>query len=151
MQGEQDKLRNSIQEDWYVTVNSMVLLKKERLWQHLNTVRILSPARLTLIGHMDKVCEYGAVKVTGELPSMCCSNKQVLPDNIPAPPTYLHQLIEGKTDDSKHFLENIRNYNCAFQMTSFGSKEQHLPARMESIFHSPRSHLSPNRKPVWPQ
>ncbi|CAE1310394.1 unnamed protein product [Acanthosepion pharaonis] len=36
---------------------------------------------------------------------------------LPAP---LKALLEGSSPDSKHFLAKIRQYNCAFQMTSFG-------------------------------
>ncbi|GFQ82929.1 hypothetical protein TNCT_281631 [Trichonephila clavata] len=34
-------------------------------------------------------------------------------------------LLCGEYDQSQHFLNNIRRYNSAFQMTSFGVKEVH--------------------------
>jgi hypothetical protein len=79
------------------------------------------------IGCMDQICVCGALKFADEVPSMCCSNHNVLLDPFPSPPRYLQLLFDEETQNSKHFLENIRNYNCAFQMTSFGCNETRLP------------------------
>ena len=38
-------------------------------------------------------------------------------------PTVLQHLYEGVDSNGKHFLANIRKYNSAFQMTSFGCNE----------------------------
>ena len=81
----------------------------------------------TGIGEMDKVCLCGAHKFGGETSSMCCSAQQVSLDFFPPLPDYLAQLYYSDTPDSRHFLANIRKYNCAFQMTSFGCDEVHLP------------------------
>ncbi|EFN61253.1 Uncharacterized ATP-dependent helicase YHR031C, partial [Camponotus floridanus] len=36
-------------------------------------------------------------------------------------PEPLNSLLSGQEPLSKHFLQNIQNYNCVFQMTSFGA------------------------------
>ena len=58
---------------------------------------------------------------------MCCSNQKVSLDFFPPLPEYLAHLYEPDRPGSQHFLSNIRKYNCAFQMTSFGCTEVHLP------------------------
>ena len=76
---------------------------------------------------MDKVCLCGAHKFDGETPSMCCSAQQVCLDFFPPLQDYLAQLYYSDTPDSRHFLPSKWKYNCAFQMTSFGCNEVHLP------------------------
>ena len=75
-----------------------------------------------VIGKMDTICEYcHARKFKGETAGMCCSSGKV---NLPAlnvPPPQLLAYMTGKVPDSNHFLQNIRRYNCCFQMTSFGA------------------------------
>ena len=44
-------------------------------------------------------------------------------DAFPQPQPFLQHLYKGIDSDGKHFLSNIRKYNCAFQMTSFGCHE----------------------------
>jgi len=46
---------------------------------------------------------------------------------FPRPQPFLEHLYEGIDSDSKHFLANIRKYNSAFQMTSFGCNEIRMP------------------------
>ena len=46
---------------------------------------------------------------------------------FPQPQPFLQHLYEGIDSDSKHFLANIRKYNSAFQMTSFGCNEMTMP------------------------
>ncbi|CAE1330928.1 unnamed protein product [Acanthosepion pharaonis] len=73
------------------------------------------------IGYTSVVCGHcNAKKCTGESADLCCSDGKVqLPpfQELPAP---LKALLEGSSPDSKHFLAKIRQYNCFFQMTSFG-------------------------------
>ena len=60
----------------------------------------------------------------GEAPGMYCSNGKVnlpLISNIPEP---LKSLLLLENHDSKQFVNNIRKYNFAFQMTSFGCTER---------------------------
>lgn len=75
-----------------------------------------------VIGKMDTICEYcHARKFKGETAGICCSSGKV---NLPAldvPPPQLLAYMTGETPDSNHFLQNIRRYNCCFQMTSFGA------------------------------
>lgn len=39
----------------------------------------------------------------------------------PEPPRLLKDLVKGKTSQSTHFLQHIRKYNSAFQMTYFAA------------------------------
>ena len=51
---------------------------------------------------------------------MCCKNGRVSLPPLRTLPDCLAELLDGATEDSRHFLENIRRYNNAFSMTSFG-------------------------------
>lgn len=76
------------------------------------------------IGCMNSVCQYcGALKWENEAPSMCCSLGKVHFHQMPELPKFLHELMQGSSPLSKKYLENIRLYNCAFQMTSFGANQ----------------------------
>ena len=70
------------------------------------------------LGEMQQVCVCGAIRFSGEPTSICCANGQVQLQQFHPPPEYLQQLYDEHHPHSKHFLENIRKYNCAFQMTS---------------------------------
>ena len=75
------------------------------------------------IGAMTHNCtQCTAMKWPGETKGMCCCDGKV---NIPLlnePLDPLRSLFSGETPESRHFLENIRKYNNAFQMTSFGAE-----------------------------
>lgn len=74
------------------------------------------------IGKMDKVCLHcGAMKFKSETPGMCCASGKVKLPPLRPPPEPLLSLLSGDSSESKHFLKNIRKYNSAFQMTSFGA------------------------------
>ena len=42
---------------------------------------------------------------------------------FPKPPRQIERLFKGESPESAHFLKHIRQYNSAFQMTSFGCNE----------------------------
>ena len=65
----------------------------------------------------------GALKFEKETDSLCCSKGKVQLDVFPQPQPFLQHLYEGVDSNGKHFLANIRKYNSAFQMTSFGCNE----------------------------
>eukprot|EP00117_Sycon_ciliatum_P001582 scpid19015/ scgid7183/ len=72
-----------------------------------------------------------------------------LPDYA-EPPQPLKNLLSGlSTQESKHFLQSIRKYNSAFQMTSFGANEQNMDGFMPTfkvkgqIYHRLGSILPP--------
>lgn len=74
------------------------------------------------IGNMDKICDHcKAFKYKHEAPGLCCLNGKVKLQEFKRPPEPLLTLISGTTQESKHFLTNIRKYNTCFQMTSFGA------------------------------
>lgn len=52
---------------------------------------------------------------------MCCSGGKVEIKQIAEPPQPLKELLTLSTETSRHFVKNIRRYNTAFQMTSFGA------------------------------
>ncbi|CAF3947988.1 unnamed protein product [Rotaria magnacalcarata] len=87
------------------------------------------------IGRMTDVCAHcEAYKWPGEAPGMCCSNGKVKLSPLKPPPEPLESLMSGTTSESKHFLENIRQYNSCFQMTSFGASEKVFESGFRSTF-----------------
>jgi hypothetical protein len=58
-----------------------------------------------------------------ETPGLCCVARKVFLNEITDPPEPLNSLINNTYDHSKVFLDNIRKYNSAFQMTSFCATE----------------------------
>lgn len=74
------------------------------------------------IGKMNMICQYcHARKFKGETAGMCCSSGKVSLPEIEVPPPELLAYMTRDSPDSNHFLQNIRRYNCCFQMTSFGA------------------------------
>ena len=64
-----------------------------------------------------------AAKFQEESKAICCGNGKYSLDPYPNLPAPIKELFNGDSADSEHFLKNIRRYNCAFQITSFGFKE----------------------------
>ena len=78
----------------------------------------------TSVGLLSVECQNcGALKFLKEIEGFCCSKGNVKLDEFPQPQPFLQHLYEGTDSDGKHFLSNIRKYNCAFQITSFGCNE----------------------------
>lgn len=76
------------------------------------------------IGAMSEICQYcKALKFRGETPGMCCSAGKVNLPPFQSPPDPLRSLIFENSPTSKHFMSHIREYNSAFQMTSFGASQ----------------------------
>ncbi|XP_014774554.1 uncharacterized protein LOC106872177 [Octopus bimaculoides] len=74
------------------------------------------------IGEMCSNCQFCNAKMwAAEPPGMCCLNGKVRLPPLPQPPQPLKELLTGSTSSSSKFLQIIRNYNYAFQMTSFGA------------------------------
>ena len=77
-----------------------------------------------MFGRLSIRCSnYGALKFEKETELLCCSKGNVKLDAFPQPQPFLQHLYDGVDSDGKHFLINIRKYNCAFQVTSFGCNE----------------------------
>lgn len=77
-----------------------------------------------LIGKMDQLCMYcQALKFQKEAPGMCCSKGKISLQPLNEPPEPLQSYVSGTTAISKYFLSNIRKFNSAFQMTSFGASK----------------------------
>ena len=87
---------------------------------HFNTVKITNK---TSIGDMIQYQHCQAMKFRDESKGMCCNNGKVSPEPFPPLPQQLAVLFEGTTDLSVRFLQDIRKYNSAFQLTSLGCKE----------------------------
>ena len=78
----------------------------------------------TSVGLLNVQCQKcGALKFNKETEGLCCSKGNVKLDAFPQLQPFLQHLYEGTDSEGKHFLTNIRKYNCAFQMTSFGCNE----------------------------
>ena len=78
----------------------------------------------TNVGILSVECSNcGAIKFPMETESLCCLKGKVQLDAFPQPPVFLQHLYEGVDSNGKQFLTNIRKYNCAFQMTSFGCSQ----------------------------
>lgn len=77
------------------------------------------------VGKCDNVCKFcRALKFPREADGMCCNKGQVKLEPLQPIPTELKRYMDSKKNaESKHFTENIRNYNSCFQMTSFGTKK----------------------------
>ena len=61
--------------------------------------------------------------------TLCCSNGKIdlpITDNYPEE---IRNLLNNQTDESKHFLNNIRSYNSALAFASVGAKVDSLPGR----------------------
>lgn len=75
-----------------------------------------------LIGQMDRLCLHcHALKFPNESSGICCANGKVSLPPLNEPPEPLRSYVSGTTASSKYFLANIRKFNSAFQMTSFGA------------------------------
>ena len=78
----------------------------------------------TDVGTLSVQCSNcGVTKFPMETESLCCFKGNVQLYAFLQPPVFLQHLYEGVDSNGKHFLTNIRKYNCAFQMTSFGCSE----------------------------
>ncbi|XP_059168222.1 uncharacterized protein LOC131950184 [Physella acuta] len=76
------------------------------------------------VGHMDKICAHcRAYRFHGETANFCCMSGKVNMANLPPLPHELQRLFSSNQPDAREFRKNIRQYNCLFQMTSFGGKE----------------------------
>lgn len=89
--------------------------------------------KIIFIGQMTQICVYcQALKYEKESPGMCCMNGKIVLPKLNEPPQFMLNYLYGKTQESKHFMKNIRKYNSTFQMTSFGAtkifnQENYLP------------------------
>ncbi|XP_045511060.1 uncharacterized protein LOC123705982 [Colias croceus] len=81
-------------------------------------------SEFAIIGGMVVCCAFcNAFKWQKEPNGICCSGGKVLIENFHDPPDIMKALLNGEHPQSKHFLDNSRLYNSAFQMTSFGAKQ----------------------------
>ena len=87
---------------------------------HFNTDQFRNE---TSIGDMIQCQHCQAMKFRDESKGMCCSNGKVNPEPFPLLPQQLAVLFEGTADQSVRFLQDIRKYDSAFQLTSLGCKE----------------------------
>ena len=102
------------------------LIKSNIIWtncayNYIHNIKYYNDINLQ-IGPMNIICQYcQAKRFKDEVKGICCSNGKYeleLCTDLPKP---LNTLLYSNSDISKIFLKNIRNYNSAFQMTSFGA------------------------------
>ena len=95
--------------------------KKKAAFNYDSTIDYAADTSVA-IGAMSFRCDHcAALKWKGESPGMCCNNGRV---NIPphqVQPEPLQALLLRTSPHSTNFHANIRQYNGAFQMTSFGT------------------------------
>ena len=107
---------------------------QRRTHHYESTFRALNYAPHTFnnsmkIGSLTVICTHcNALKFPQESTGLCCANGKVVLHPFPQLPHYLKSLFDGSDLNSAHFLANIRRYNSAFQMTSFGCNEIIMPA-----------------------
>ena len=81
-----------------------------------------------IVGGMSFRCSFcNAHRFVGETDSICCSGGKVKICMSAKYPDAIKTLLSGDHKRSKHFLQHIRQYNSAFQMTSFGCSEDKIP------------------------
>ncbi|KAL8563363.1 hypothetical protein ACOMHN_008202 [Nucella lapillus] len=85
------------------------------------------PFTLSLELCADSSRECGAFCFKDESKGFCCSNGLISLDAFPPPPPFLGQLLDSTDNASMDFKKNIRYYNNAFQITSFGYHEAAVP------------------------
>lgn len=88
-------------------------------------------ASIVSMNHICRFCK--AYKYAMEAPGLCCSNGKVDLHDLQDIPEPLCSLLLGQAPDSTHFLNNIRAYNSAFQMTSFGHARQNTGGFMPTF------------------
>jgi hypothetical protein len=106
------------------------------------------------IGDFDKVCRFCNALTWDKEPSgICCASGKVSLAPILEAPEPLRSLMSEDTPQSRNFLQNIRVYNSAFQMTSFGGNEIREGAYMPTfkiqgqVYHLIGSLLPPLGQP----
>src|SRR6202012_4462682 len=60
-------------------------------------------------------------KLKSPTSSMCCNGGKIKLPPMGSFPTYLHSLFNSNSNEATFFKKNIRLFNCAFSMTSFGA------------------------------
>ena len=114
------------EEETHVRLNCMREMipwkKKENSAYHYNPHCAYEADSIVDIGFISFECIHcHALRFKGESPGMCCCNGKIKLDQLQRPPEPLNGLLCGTDNRSKEFLQAIRTYNNAFQMTSFGA------------------------------
>ncbi|KAJ8723199.1 hypothetical protein PYW08_003111 [Mythimna loreyi] len=128
-QVEQDRLRRVINQLSTSDNESTVYDIEEQPWLNKEGSGFIYNVAINYaahgdIGALEEVCAHcQARKWKGEPKGMCCASGKVRLECMQDPPDLLRVLLNGEHPKSSHFLKNIRAYNSAFQMTSFGAKQ----------------------------
>ena len=95
--------------------------KKKAAFNYDSTTDYAADASVA-IGAMSFRCGHcAALKWKGESPGMCCYNGRVNLPPLQVPPEPLQALLLRTSPHSTTFQANTRQYNGAFQITSFGT------------------------------
>ena len=74
------------------------------------------------IGQMNNVCVFcDALLFPFEGTNLCCCNGKINIPNLEDPPELIRNLLTEDTSIARQFRTNIRAYNSAFSLTSFGA------------------------------
>ncbi|XP_078251661.1 uncharacterized protein LOC144591268 isoform X1 [Rhinoraja longicauda] len=97
---------------------------EERARKRRRNVQIARRNLSADVGEMTKICpQCRAYRFSGETANFCCMQGKVNIAPLCTLPDELMKLYTIDTPQAKEFRKNIRQYNCLFQMTSFGAKE----------------------------
>ena len=101
---------------------------RNRVRQHRYNVNEGRPLRY-YIGEMNIVCHHcQALRFSSE-PLNCCHNGKVSLPPLNEYPAILRQLFDEENHEAVNFRKNIRNYNSAFALASFGANIRPPPGR----------------------
>ena len=83
---------------------------------------ILFSQHFLLSGDVESRFKYYTInKFKVEIASMCCMMGKVKLPSLEVPSPQPFTYVNEAKPESKHFLQNMRRYNCYFQITSFGA------------------------------
>ncbi|CAH0697151.1 unnamed protein product [Spodoptera exigua] len=127
-QVEQDRLRRNVNQLSTSDEESTVYDIEEQPWLNKEGSGFMYNVAINYAayGNIDwclrrSVCSLPSTQMEkGEPNGMCCASGKVRLDSMQDPPDLLRVLLNGEHPKSSHFFKNIRAYNSAFQMTSFG-------------------------------
>ena len=95
--------------------------KKKAAFNYDSTIDYAADASVAIGAMSFKGWPLCSIEWKGESPGMCCNNGKVNLPPLQVPPEPLQALLLRTSQHSTNFHATIRQYNGAFQMTSFGT------------------------------
>lgn len=82
------------------------------------------------IGNMVHPCQFCEALLFHDENSTCCQNGRVTLPRMPALPNEIANLLNGDTEESRHFRTNVRRYNSVLSMSSMNANYDRNLANM---------------------